>query len=107
VEKEYYVETEKEISEADLKAFEDGIVIDGNERCRPAYGRLLNEKVCHLILCEGKFHEIKRMFEARGNKVVYLRRLRMKNLVLDEDLAPGEYRELSEEEIDDLREVCS
>ena len=66
--------------------------------------RITGERECRIILQEGKFHEIKRMFSAIGNEVVYLKRLRMKDLVLDESLAPGEYRELSEAEIAGLKE---
>ncbi len=55
--------------------------------------------VCTLTVTEGKFHEVKRIFAALGNEVVYLKRLRMNNLYLDESLAPGEYRPLTREEI--------
>ncbi len=52
-----------------------------------------------LTIQEGKFHQVKRMFEAVGMKVLYLKRLSMGNLLLDETLAPGEYRSLTEAEI--------
>jgi 16S rRNA pseudouridine516 synthase len=58
-----------------------------------------------LTVTEGRYHEIKRMIEACGSKVTYLKRVRMKNLVLDENLKPGEYRFLTPEEIDDLKAV--
>ena len=103
VEKEYYVETEKSIRQEDLDLFAKGIMIDNNETCKPAKGTLINETSCYLVITEGKFHEIKRMFEATGNKVTYLTRLRMKNLILDEALDLGEYRPLTEEEILDLK----
>ena len=51
-----------------------------------------------LTICEGKFHQVKRMFEAVGRTVVYLKRLSMGSLLLDQDLKPGEYRNLTEEE---------
>ena len=54
---------------------------------------------------EGKYHEIKYIFRALQNKVVKLKRLRMKNLVLDESLKEGEYRPLTQEEIDDLKSI--
>ncbi|MFB9278242.1 pseudouridine synthase [Cohnella cellulosilytica] len=56
-----------------------------------------------LTIHEGKFHQVKRMFEAVGKKVLYLRRVAMGPLRLDPGLAPGEWRELTEEEIDSLR----
>ena len=56
-----------------------------------------------LTISEGKFHQVKRMFEAVDKKVVYLKRISMGSLVLDEDLKPGEYRALTDVEIDGLR----
>ncbi|TFE30786.1 pseudouridine synthase [Cohnella luojiensis] len=68
------------------------------------------ELVAHETLCwieltihEGKFHQVKRMFEAVGKKVLYLRRISMGPLKLDPTLAPGEWRELTEEELESLR----
>lgn len=101
--KEYLVRTEKAITEDDLKRFEDGIEIDGGEKCRPAAGYLTDPRTCMLTIREGRYHQVKRMFEAVGNHVVYLKRIRMKNLVLDEDLKPGEYRPLTKEEEEELR----
>ncbi|MGN0290583.1 MAG: 16S rRNA pseudouridine(516) synthase, partial [Lachnospiraceae bacterium] len=57
-----------------------------------------------LTITEGKFHQVKRMFEAVGKQVTYLKRISMGNLQLDESLAPGEYRELTPEEIQGLKE---
>lgn len=59
-----------------------------------------------MIIQEGKYHEIKFIFNSVGDKVVYLKRLRMKNLVLDETLKPGEYRALTKEELEDLRSIA-
>ena len=64
--------------------------------------RLEQGAECLLTIHEGKFHQVKRMFEAMGCEVVYLKRLSMGPLVLDETLAPGEYRELRESELDAL-----
>ena len=57
-----------------------------------------------LTIREGKFHQVKRMFQAVDNEVVYLKRLSMGSLQLDEKLQPGEYRELTQEEIERLKE---
>ena len=62
----------------------------------------LNENECKITLTEGKFHEVKRIFRALGNEVVFLRRIKMAGLVLDERLKPGEYRTLNESEIEAL-----
>ena len=55
-----------------------------------------------LTIREGKFHQVKRMFQAVGKEVLYLKRLRMGPLVLDESLKPGEYRTLNTQELDIL-----
>ncbi|MBP5465898.1 MAG: rRNA pseudouridine synthase, partial [Treponema sp.] len=55
---------------------------------------------CKLTIYEGKYHEVKRMFQALGNEVVYLKRLRMNGLDLDPNLAPGQYRELTDGELE-------
>lgn len=102
VEKEYYVEHALEMSEDDIKRLETGITYNG-ETYKPAKVELLTPTSCNLTITEGKYHEIKFMFQALGDKVTYLKRLRMKNLILDENLKPGEYRYLTEEEIEDLK----
>ncbi len=104
VDKEYYIELEKPATEGDIQAFEKGIVIDGGEKCAPAVLKIVDGNSCTLVIQEGKFHQVKRMFEARGNKVTYLKRTRMKNLVLDESLEPGEYRYLTDDELVGLKE---
>ena len=58
-----------------------------------------------LTIREGKFHQVKRMFEAVGKKVTYLKRLSMGSLVLDEKLLPGEYRKLTEQELTQLKQM--
>ena len=56
-----------------------------------------------LTITEGKFHQVKRMFEAVDKRVIYLKRLSMGSLQLDEDLDLGEYRELTDEELESLK----
>jgi 16S rRNA pseudouridine516 synthase len=102
VEKEYYVEHALEMSEDDIRRLESGITYNG-ETYKPAKVELLTPTSCNLTITEGKYHEIKFMFQALGDKVTYLKRLRMKNLILDENLKPGEYRYLTEEEIENLK----
>ncbi len=63
----------------------------------------LQNRCALLTIYEGKYHQVKRMFEAAGNKIVYLKRISMGKLLLDNSLEPGKYRELSEEEIDLLK----
>lgn len=106
VEKEYEVTLAKAVSEADIEKIAQGIQ-DGEDVFMPAVYQKLTETSGRIILHEGKFHEIKRIFLALGNEVVSLKRIRMKNLILDETLAEGMYRNLTEEEITELQDLPS
>ncbi len=99
VDKVYEAELEDELSEEAVKKLESGVDIGEDRLTLPAKVELLGEKRIRLTITEGKFHQVKRMLRAVGNEVVSLRRSAMGGLVLDESLRPGEYRELSEEEI--------
>jgi 16S rRNA pseudouridine516 synthase len=90
------------IAEPDFEAFRNGILLDDGYRTLPAELELLragHPNHVKVIIHEGKFHQIKRMFEALDKKVVYLKRIAMGDLELDPTLALGEYRELADEEI--------
>ena len=104
VEKEYYVEHQLPLSQEDVLCIERGIRYK-NITYKGAKLKILDDLQCKIILQEGKYHEIKNIFLAIGNKVTYLKRIRMKNLILDETLKKGEYRPLSEEEIGDLKQL--
>ena len=101
-EKEYLVLTRDAITDSQCEAIRKGVKLGKGEVSRPAEITVISEKECSLILTEGKYHEIKRMFQALGNEVTGLKRIRMKDLILDETLKPGEYRALTEEEIASL-----
>lgn len=103
VDKEYYVECRDKLTEEMINHFESGMELLDGATFAKADCINIQDYSCHLILHEGKYHEIKRMFEAEGNLVTYLKRIRMKNLLLDENLKKGEYRELTEEELNDLK----
>jgi len=105
VDKEYECILRDPVSGADIRRLAEGMIIDGGEQCLPAFCTPAGDHACRIILQEGKFHEVKRLFLALGNEVTFLRRIRMKNLVLDESLAPGCYRRLSEAELQDLRSL--
>ncbi len=94
VEKTYYVETENKITEDDMAAFSEGVYIKGGTKTLPAKLEILSDNSANLTICEGKFHQVKFMFEARDNKVTYLKRIKFGNLILDESLKEGEYRPL-------------
>lgn len=104
IEKEYYTEVDIPLTQEDISRIESGIEWHG-ESYRPAKYKKISDHAMTLTVTEGRYHEIKRMIEACGSKVTYLKRVRMKNLVLDENLKPGEYRFLTPEEIDDLKAV--
>lgn len=103
VDKKYYVKVEGKLGDKDKKSFERGIDIGEKNITLPAE---LDIKVsdeiseCYVIIREGKFHQIKRMFNSLDKKVIYLKRVQMGELVLDSSLKLGEYRELSKEELD-------
>lgn len=103
VRKVYYAELAHELSESDIKQLEEGVDIGEEKRTFPAKVELLSAKHIHLTITEGKFHQVKRMLQAVENEVLYLKRVAMGNLVLDEALAKGQYRKLTEEEIEGLR----
>ncbi len=103
IEKEYYVEHSIPLSAYDVEMLENGIS-SGADNFRPAKYEKVSDHACRLVITEGKYHEIKRMFLAMGNQVTYLKRLRMKTLVLDPALKPGEYRPLKPEEVKALQD---
>lgn len=99
----YYAKLEKPGCDEDVAAFLKGIQIDTGYTCKPAQLCYQTPQDAYVTITEGKFHQVKKMFEAVGNKVVYLKRLEMKGLKLDPTLKPGEYRELTKEEMDLLQ----
>ena len=101
VEKTYYVETEGILTEEDILAFQEGVDIGEKNPTLPAKLTILErgaKSKAELTICEGKFHQVKRMFADRGKKVCYLKRISMGGIKLDESLAPGKWRYLTEEE---------
>ncbi|MCR4791742.1 MAG: rRNA pseudouridine synthase [Lachnospiraceae bacterium] len=98
VEKEYLVITESPVGEDDMERLREGVDIGDDKPTLPAKAFMEGDGL-HLVICEGRFHQVKRMLEAVGNRVVYLKRLRMGGLKLDEQLEKGGYRKLSPEEI--------
>ena len=113
VDKVYEVHIKNNLSEKDIKKLEDGVDIgdkndDGSVKLTlPAKVSAKDEDengnpVIELTIHEGRFHQVKRMLEAVGNEVLFLKRLSMGALVLDEELTPGEYRALTDEELKSL-----
>ena len=123
VNKKYYVKIANPLSEDDIKMLENGIKLEENFVTKKAKVEIIcngsekesknsdfdenknnkNENLVYIIISEGKFHQVKRMFKAVNNEVLYLKRVKMGSLSLDEKLKLGEYRELTEEELNNLK----
>lgn len=103
VQKTYIATLAEPVTEDCLRQVRGGIELKDGTVCLPADVRALSEFEAELKLVEGKYHQVKRMFAAAGNKVVALRRTAMGDVPLDPSLAPGECRELRKEELDALR----
>lgn len=106
VEKRYFARVDGELSAADAEAFARGMTLGDGLECLPAGLELLPGHACIVTLREGKFHQVKRMLAARGAPVLYLKRLSMGPLVLEDSLAAGAYRLLRAEEILALYRAC-
>lgn len=107
VEKRYYALINGQVTEEDVRKFAEGVVIDDGYKTMPAELYIIRSGLrseIELVLHEGKFHQVKRMFEAVGKKVVYLKRIQMGGLKLDESLEPGECRELTADEVQRLKQ---
>lgn len=105
VDKTYYAKVTGRVDAQMIAAFAAGLTVDEELTAMPAKLELIREPVrmadgntlseVYVTICEGKFHQIKRMFAAVGGEVLYLKRLSMGPLLLDETLAPGAYRPLT------------
>lgn len=98
MEKIYYVELDREISQEDIIALEQGVVLDTNYTALPSKVEYLGPKSIHLTITEGKYHQVKKMLKAVKNKVIYLKRVKFGNLTLD-GMIPGEVKEIKREDI--------
>lgn len=109
VDKVYYAKIEGCVTPEDVDAFREGLDIGEKRPTLPAKLTVLKageQSEIELTICEGKFHQVKRMFEARGKKVTYLKRISMGGISLDPFLAPGQWRALTPEEIRIVTDAC-
>ena len=99
VEKCYCATVEGEPNEEDVKAFREGLPLRDGTKCLPAQLELLGDGRCLVRVTEGKYHQVRRMLASRGHPVKELKRLSIGDLILDEDLGPGGWKELGQEDL--------
>lgn len=103
VDKVYYAKIDKAVDEKDIEAFKNGITLDDGYKCKEGKLEIISSSdegaEVMVTIQEGKYHQLKRMFEALGKTVVYLKRTEFGGLPLDQELEEGEYRELTEDEL--------
>ncbi len=100
VRKRYLVHLRDTLSDEDIVKLENGVILDDGYLTKKSKVIPIEDKKCYIDLYEGKFHQVKRMFESVNNKVIYLKRTIIGNLELDETLEPGQYRELKDFELE-------
>lgn len=108
IEKEYIAKINAPVTTEDIDIFARGIELSGGVKCKPAEVFVLEDgdtPLVKIIITEGMYHQIKKMFIARGKKVTYLKRIRMGKLYLDENLELGKSRELTKDEVNLLCNV--
>lgn len=105
VDKTYLVKLRDRISLQAAKQLEAGVDIGEDKPTLPAKVQILDDTTIYLTIHEGKFHQVKRMLKAVGNEVLFLKRTTFGPLTLEDSLAPGNFRALTEEEIQALRKA--
>ena len=104
--KKYYVEVSGELKEEHLSIVEAGVILEDGYKCKPARLEILesseNKSRANIYITEGKFHQVKRMMKSLETTVTYLKRISIGELILDGNLELGEYRYLTNEELDKL-----
>ncbi len=109
VDKVYYAEIDKYLDEEDVNKFKNGIQLKDGYKCLPGKLHIIESNEdgarVEVTIQEGKFHQVKRMFNALGKNVVYLKRIKFGPIELDEDLNLGQYRELSKNEIENIKKI--
>ena len=106
VEKKYYVEVSGELKNEHLEIVKTGVILEDGYKCKPERLEILesseNKSRANIYITEGKFHQVKRMMKSIGATVTYLKRLSIGSLILDENLKLGEYRYLTDDELNKL-----
>lgn len=105
VPKVYFAQIKGQVTEDDIRKFAGGICLDDGYLCQPAQLTILQSGTrseIRLTLHEGKFHQVKRMFQATGKTVTYLKRIQIGQLPLDPDLSPGQIKKLNRQELQQI-----
>ena len=99
--KTYHATLQRDLTQEDIEAFKNGIELKDGTLCLEAEVTAIDsdKPMAQVKICEGKYHQVKRMFAALGNKVLYLKRVKMGELYLDENLEEGQCREITPEEL--------
>lgn len=103
VDKTYYLKYSGSLNDNQIKKLESGVALDDGYLTKPAKVKLLDDNHMELTITEGKYHQVKRMLEAVGSSVTYLKRISFGPLSLDSNLEEGKYRYLTKEEIEFLK----
>ena len=106
VDKKYYLKIQGKLTIEDVEKFKNGITLEDGYVCKSAKLEILiSDEIseCYASISEGKFHQLKRMFKSVGKEVIYLKRISFGTINLDENLKEGEYRLLTELEINHLK----
>lgn len=105
VNKKYFAKLKNKLKRDDIQVFENGVYLEKeNYLTKQAKLEIISEYEAFVTIQEGKYHQVKRMFHALDNEVIFLKRISMGNLLLDENLKPGDYRELTDREINLLKD---
>lgn len=105
VNKKYFAKLKNKLKRDDIQVFENGVYLEKeNYLTKQAKLEIISEYEAFVTIQEGKYHQVKRMFHAIDNEVIFLKRISTGNLLLDENLKPGDYRELTDREINLLKD---
>lgn len=104
IDKTYYVEVKNVLKDEDIELLKSGSILLDHEIIKEAKVDKIDDYHIYLTIQEGKYHQVKRMIKNCNNEVVYLKRVRIKDLQLDPNLSLGEYRSLKEEELKKLKD---
>lgn len=107
--KTYHASLSSPLTQQDIEKFKQGLVLGDGTKCLEAEVSVLDgeSNVAQISICEGKYHQVKRMFASLGNKVIELKRIKMGGLFLDEKLEEGQCRELTEKELKLIAEALT